>query len=103
VDYAAADDYLPIDPAAVYEDAGSDHHLGETSPARESGTDIGGQLPVAIFPEVDFSLDLEGNPRAQGSGWDMGAYEYSEQGTGSEDAGGSGSGGCFISGISLSE
>lgn len=103
VDYAAADAYLPIDPATVFEDAGSDHHLAPTSPARESGTDISGQLPVAIFPEVDFSLDLEGNPRAQGSGWDMGAYEFSEQGTGSEDAGGGGSGGCFISGLSLSE
>lgn len=105
VDYAAAGEYLPIDPATVYADAGSDHHLSATSRARDSGIDISDQLPYAIFPEVDFSLDLDGNPRAQGSGWDMGAYEFSEQGTvtggsngcGTNGNGGGGSGACFIS------
>jgi hypothetical protein len=109
---AAGDDYLPIDPATVFEDADTDRHLSPASPARDSGTDIMAQLPVSIFPEVDFTLDLEGKPRAQERGWDMGAYEFSEQGTDVDDPDGSGtsgsgaggdgggsggSSGCFIS------
>ncbi len=104
VDYGSeADEYIPIDPATVYADAGSDHHLSATSRARDSGTDISGRLPAALFPEVDFTLDLEGNPRAQGGGWDMGAYEYNESGSGPNDSGSNGtgdggsSGGCFLS------
>jgi hypothetical protein len=98
-----ADAYVPIDPASVYEDAGVDHHLASTGPATNSGTDISGRLPAALFPEVDFTLDLAGNPRAQGGGWDMGAYERSESGSGPDDSGsngtgdGSSSGGCFLS------
>ncbi|MGD9187303.1 MAG: right-handed parallel beta-helix repeat-containing protein [Desulfobacteraceae bacterium] len=95
--------YLPIDSVLVYEDAGVDHHLAATGPAVNSGTDISSRLPTAIFPEVDFTLDLAGNPRGQGGGWDMGAYEYNESGSepddsGSNGTGGSGSsGGCFLS------
>ncbi len=97
-----ADDYIPIDPALVYEDAGVDHHLSATGPATDSGTDLSNRLPTAMFPEVDFTLDLAGNPRAQGDGWDMGAYEYSVPGSGPNDSGsngtgdGSSSGGCFL-------
>jgi hypothetical protein len=98
-----ADAYVPIDPASVYEDAGADHHLAATGPATNSGTDISSRLPTAIFPEVDFTLDLAGNPRGEGGGWDMGAYEYGESGSGPNDSGSNGtgsggsSGGCFLS------
>jgi hypothetical protein len=99
--------FIPIDPAAVFEDAGVDHHPAATGPATNSGTDISTLLPVGIFAEVDFTLDLEGNPRAQGAGWDMGAYELGESGSGSDDAdanggsGGGSSGGCFLSTLTM--
>ena len=36
-----------------------------------------GYLPdPAEFPDVDLSVDLEGDPRPWGAGWDMGAYEF---------------------------
>jgi hypothetical protein len=95
--------YYPIDPVLVFEDAGADHNLNADSPAINSGTDISSRLPTAIFPEVDFTLDLAGNPRGEGGGWDMGAYEYNEAGSEPDDSGSSGtggsgsSGGCFLS------
>ncbi len=43
----------------------SDFHLKENSPAIDSG--------IVLSPSFD---DKDGNPRPQGSGWDIGAYEY---------------------------
>jgi hypothetical protein len=43
----------------------SDYHLSATSPAIDNG-----------MPVTDVTTDIEGNPRPQGSGWDIGAYEY---------------------------
>ncbi len=44
--------------------AGFDYHLASTSPAIDSGINEG------------YGFDLEDNPRPQGSGRDIGAYEY---------------------------
>jgi hypothetical protein len=46
------------------DDAGGDYHLEAGSPCIDSGA------------EVDVDVDLEGTSRPQGSGWDMGAYEF---------------------------
>ena len=45
--------------------AGGDYHLTESSPCIDTGTSAG--APTA---------DIEGVPRPQGNGYDMGAYEY---------------------------
>jgi hypothetical protein len=50
------------DPLFANESAG-DYHLEGGSPCVDSGAG------------VDVDVDLEGTPRPQGSGWDMGAYE----------------------------
>ena len=44
---------------------GTDHHLVETSPAIDAGTDEG----------ITTAEDLEGNPRLSGETYDLGAYE----------------------------
>ncbi len=51
-------------PTANFVAPGSDFHLLETSPARDTGT-------ATTAP----SVDIEGNPRPVGPGYDMGAYE----------------------------
>jgi hypothetical protein len=43
----------------------NDYHLSATSPAIDNGV-----------PVTDVTTDIEGDPRPQGSGWDIGAYEY---------------------------
>jgi hypothetical protein len=57
----------------------NDYHLKPGSAAIDTGTDI-----TAILNELqqkygeyyDFFQDKDGDPRPQGAGWDMGAYEY---------------------------
>ena len=48
----------------------SNFHLQSTSPARNAGTTIG-----------MVTRDYDGNPRPQGSAYDIGAYEYQESGS----------------------
>jgi len=57
-------DYVTDDPALV-NPSGGDFHLQSTSPAIDTGSSSGAP-----------SDDFEGNPRPNGSGYDMGAYEY---------------------------
>jgi hypothetical protein len=33
-------------------------------------------LPVALFPDYDFTKDIEGRPRARDGKWSIGAYVY---------------------------
>ncbi|NJD78615.1 MAG: DUF1565 domain-containing protein [Candidatus Methanoperedens sp.] len=56
--------YIAGDPQFV-NPAGGDFHLGNSSPAIDTGSPDGA-------PNVDF----EGNPRPRGAGYDIGAFEY---------------------------
>jgi hypothetical protein len=58
---------IGINPAFVNA-AGGDFHLSAESPARDRGMELG-----------SVSTDIEGVPRPQGSGLDIGAYEYRVQ------------------------
>ena len=69
--------YEPINPENVFVDPDGDYHLSADSLAINSGTNVTGHLPdPAEFPDVDLSVDLEGNPRPWGAGWDIGVYEF---------------------------
>ncbi|HEY5705670.1 MAG TPA: right-handed parallel beta-helix repeat-containing protein [Terrimicrobiaceae bacterium] len=45
------------------------------SPAIDSGTNPSQYLPSAVFPDFNFLVDLNGNPRGASGVWDKGAYE----------------------------
>jgi hypothetical protein len=64
--YAA--DRLNVDPMFSNPAAG-DFRLQAASPARDAG------LPIPNWPDA---VDLDGVRRPQGSGWDIGAYEYTD-------------------------
>ncbi len=51
----------------------SDFRLAPGSPAVNAGTDITQYLPVEVFPEFDFTRDINGYVR---TGWDIGAFDY---------------------------
>lgn len=53
---------IQADPKFV--NPGSDFRLQDVSPAVDAGTNVG------------IMMDLDGNPRPQGTGYDIGAYEY---------------------------
>ncbi len=49
-----------------------DYHLTDLSPAIDAGLDFTAQAPASVF-------DLDGNPRPGGSGFDLGAFEFTDQ------------------------
>jgi hypothetical protein len=57
-----------------------DYTLLSTGRAVDAGCDVTSLLPIAAFPEYDFTKDLAGNPRVAGAGWDIGPYEYAPTG-----------------------
>jgi hypothetical protein len=57
------DDLVNIDPLLV-DPTADDYHIQSGSPAIDSGLNVG------------VTTDLEGTPRPQGSGYDIGAYEF---------------------------
>jgi hypothetical protein len=56
--------------------ARGDYHLKAGSPAIDAGMDATAYLPVALFPDYDFTKDIEGRPRARDGIWSIGAYVY---------------------------
>ncbi|MCP4679371.1 MAG: hypothetical protein GY854_28555 [Deltaproteobacteria bacterium] len=44
-------------------------------PAIDQGIDVSAYLPTAVFPDFDFDVDIDGNPRNQGTAPDLGASE----------------------------
>lgn len=54
-----------------------DYRLKAGGVAVDAGCNALAELPVATFPEYDFTRDIDGN--ARGSCWDIGAYEYVPQ------------------------
>ena len=53
-----------------------DYHPKPGSPALDAGKDPTSLLPVALFPDHDFTKDMDGNPMSRGGKWNIGAYGY---------------------------
>jgi len=53
--------------------AKGDYRLKAGCAAIDAGVDPTRYLPVALFPDYDFSKDIEGNPRAVNGKWSIGA------------------------------
>ncbi|MEK7412895.1 MAG: right-handed parallel beta-helix repeat-containing protein [Planctomycetota bacterium] len=53
--------------------AKGDFHLKVGSPAIGTGVNAMEHMPTALFPNYDFSKDIDGKPRAKDGAWDIGA------------------------------
>jgi hypothetical protein len=68
-------DWSKKDRAEIFADMSrGDYHLKAGSPAIDAGTDPTAYLPAALFPDYDFSKDIEGRPIARDGKWPIGAY-----------------------------
>jgi hypothetical protein len=68
-------DWSKKDRGEIFADlAKGDCHLKAGSPAMDAGLDATAYLPAALFPDYDFSKDIEGRPRARDGKWPIGAY-----------------------------
>jgi len=76
--HLAEGEFVQTDLGQIFVDgAGGDFRLKSGSPAINSGTNISSWLPVASFPDVDFSKDIDGYYAPADSSYDIGAHEYS--------------------------
>jgi hypothetical protein len=55
---------------------GENWRLKAGSAAIDRGTNPSAHLPTGVFPNFNFNLDRDGNPRGSGGAWDRGAYEF---------------------------
>ena len=51
------------------------------SPAIDVGIDATPSLPLDLFPDYDFSVDINGNPRSYLGVWDIGPVEFNDTST----------------------
>ena len=72
-------DWSKKDRGEIFADlAKCDCHLKAGSPAIDAGMDATAYLPAALFPDYDFTKDIEGRPRARDGKWSIGAYAYGD-------------------------
>ena len=71
-------EFIETDETKFFVDyANKDFDIKEGSPSINGGVDVSDYLPIALFPDFDFDLDIGGNTRVYDNTIDLGAYEYS--------------------------
>jgi hypothetical protein len=75
----ATGELVELDQSKVFvAPAERNHLLSEGSPAVNTGTDVTAWLPTALFPDIDFTVDMSGQQRGADGLWDIGAYERAD-------------------------
>ncbi len=76
--------YNPATSSIFVDHDKGDFHLKADSPAIGKGIDVSSYYPTDLFPDVDFSVDLEGKVRSVG--WHLGAYTPTNRDTDAPEA-----------------